>query len=136
MSDQSPLRSLASELDRLGTPGEGSAYVSLFAEEDGTGEIVADRDGLLSIAAACVRTAAMAEEEHGLRISGPSLMGVFKPGSDVYIWHATHDPSPSPRQEPVAEQSATLALMAIAGGCLGVLALAIVGLVAIIRWVM
>ena len=84
VSEQSPLRKLADELDALAGSDEGTAY-GIYHDENMV-EVVADRDALVFLAAAFARTATFAESEPGARRTGPFTVSAFKNGSDLSIW--------------------------------------------------
>ena len=132
MSEQSPLRKLADELDALAGSDEGTAY-GIYHDENMV-EVVADRDALVFLAAAFARTATFAESEPGARRTGPFTVSAFKNGSDLSIWFPTYDPAPAPPREPESSRESQMAFGALTAGCLITFALAVVGLVAILRW--
>ena len=133
MAERSTLQRLADDLDALASE-EGTAY-GVYHDENMV-EVVADRQALVFLAAAFARTAALAEKQPDARQSGPFTVSAFKAGSDLSVWFPTYDPSPTPPKDPESDRAAQVASGSLIAGCLVILALAVVGLVAVFRWLL
>ena len=126
------LRDLADELDARVTPGDGRAFVRF---DDGSAVTIAgDHAGLVILAAAFARTAALAEADPDVSHTGSLTDAVFEHGSDLTALYPVYEPMPLPRQAPRSHAADWAVTGAFAVGCLGFIGLALFGLVTLARW--